>query len=232
MASSGEDDGEHSLYALLPDNDDRYERLEIQDALRSAMKDLSETERAVLKFRYVDELSQSETARRLGVSQMFVSRMERKLLARLKKTLKIPCEAAKRARTIRRAKHVHGSEKFRSVEGGDEGALRFPRRKRRARRQRVRQQAGRQRAGQQRVAAFRQGSFAGKRNPRRVYRAEGTFFGAFCPPEESRCSEVYAEAAAGCLLWITYARSVRFTEDGGIKVLIKISGRASLPDED
>ena len=88
VASSGEDDGEHSLYALLPDNDDRYERLEIQDALRSAMKDLSETERAVLKFRYVDELSQSETARRLGVSQMFVSRMERKLLARLKENLK------------------------------------------------------------------------------------------------------------------------------------------------
>ena len=88
VASSGEDDGEHSLYALLPDNDDRYERLEIQDALRSAMKDLSETERAVLRFRYVDELSQSETARRLGVSQMFVSRMERKLLARLKENLK------------------------------------------------------------------------------------------------------------------------------------------------
>ena len=88
VASSGEDDGEYSLYALLPDNDDRYERLEIQDALRSAMKDLSETERAVLRFRYVDELSQSETARRLGVSQMFVSRMERKLLARLKENLK------------------------------------------------------------------------------------------------------------------------------------------------
>lgn len=30
----------------------------------------------------------SETARRLGVSQMFVSRMERKLLARLKENLK------------------------------------------------------------------------------------------------------------------------------------------------
>ncbi|MFR1982578.1 MAG: hypothetical protein ACLS4Z_01750 [Christensenellaceae bacterium] len=32
-----------SIPAPLPDNDDRYERLEIQDALRSAMKDLSET---------------------------------------------------------------------------------------------------------------------------------------------------------------------------------------------
>lgn len=88
MAGTGDDDSEHSLYALLPDNDDRYERLEIRDALRSATKDLTETERALLKYRYTDELSQSETARRLGVSQMFVSRMERKLLGKLKENLK------------------------------------------------------------------------------------------------------------------------------------------------
>lgn len=88
VASSGEDDSERSLYALLPDNDDRYEQLETKDALRSAMKDLSETEKALIKYRYADELSQSETARRLGVSQMFVSRMERKLLGKLKESLK------------------------------------------------------------------------------------------------------------------------------------------------
>ncbi len=88
VASSGEDDSEHSLYALLPDNDDKYERLEIKDALRSAMKDLSDTEKALIKYRYGEELSQSETAKRLGVSQMFVSRMERKLLAKLKENLK------------------------------------------------------------------------------------------------------------------------------------------------
>ena len=52
------------------------------------MKDLSDTEKALVKYRYVDELSQSETAKRLGVSQMFVSRMERKLLAKLRENLK------------------------------------------------------------------------------------------------------------------------------------------------
>lgn len=88
LAGSGEDDSEHSLYALLPDNDDRYERFEVKDAIGSAMKDLSETERALIKFRYVDELSQSETAKRLGVSQMFVSRMERKLMQKLRESLK------------------------------------------------------------------------------------------------------------------------------------------------
>ena len=52
------------------------------------MEDFTDTERALIKYRYEDELSQSETAKRLGVSQMFVSRMERKLLLRLKSRLK------------------------------------------------------------------------------------------------------------------------------------------------
>ena len=52
------------------------------------MRDFSEQEKAIVKYRYMDELSQSETAKRLGVSQMFVSRMERKLLLKLKDRLK------------------------------------------------------------------------------------------------------------------------------------------------
>lgn len=88
MASDAENEGERSLYSLLPDQEDKYEKFEIQETLRAAMKDFSDTERALIKYRYVDELSQSETAKRLGVSQMFVSRMERKLLLKLKENLK------------------------------------------------------------------------------------------------------------------------------------------------
>jgi RNA polymerase sigma-B factor len=85
--ASGEDNEERSLYALLADDDNQYEAFETKDALSSAMRYFSDTEKALIKYRYVDELSQSETAMRLGVSQMFVSRMERKLLAKLKETL-------------------------------------------------------------------------------------------------------------------------------------------------
>ena len=60
----------------------------LAEDLKSAMKDFTDTEKALIKYRYVDELSQSETAKRLGVSQMFISRMERKLLSKLKETLK------------------------------------------------------------------------------------------------------------------------------------------------
>jgi len=86
MATS--EDGESgSLYSMLADGEDKYEDFETKETLRAAMKDFSDTEKALIKYRYIDELSQSETAKRLGVSQMFVSRMERKLLLRLKENL-------------------------------------------------------------------------------------------------------------------------------------------------
>lgn len=76
------------LYSVIPSYEENYEELEISDALASAMKDFTETERAIMSYRYQKGLSQTETAKKLGVSQMFVSRMERKLLARLKDRLK------------------------------------------------------------------------------------------------------------------------------------------------
>ena len=44
-------------------------------------------ERRLIALRFGEELSQAETAKRLGVSQMFVSRMERKILSKLKERL-------------------------------------------------------------------------------------------------------------------------------------------------
>ena len=84
----GEEDDNRSLHSLLADDEDKYEEFETKEALRAAMKDFSDTEKAVIKYRYADGLSQSETANRLGVFQMFISRMERKLLAKLKENLK------------------------------------------------------------------------------------------------------------------------------------------------
>ncbi len=88
MASSEEDDGERSLHSLIADGEDGYDAFETKETLAAAMKDFTDSEKFIIRCRYVDQLSQSETAKRLGVSQMFVSRMERKLLARLKASLK------------------------------------------------------------------------------------------------------------------------------------------------
>jgi RNA polymerase sigma factor (sigma-70 family) len=88
MAASAEEGEERSLYALLPSGEDAYERFEKRETLRAAMKGFSDMEKALLKYRFRDELSQSETAKRLGVTQMYVSRLERDLKQRLKESLK------------------------------------------------------------------------------------------------------------------------------------------------
>ena len=88
MATSADGEEDRSLYALVSDEEAGYENFEPKEALRVAMRDFSLEEKALVKYRYVDALSQSETAKRLGKSQMYVSRLERKILERLKDNLK------------------------------------------------------------------------------------------------------------------------------------------------
>lgn len=82
-----EEDGA-SFYDLLPAEDDVFENIEQRDAIHTAMKCLNETERRLVSLRFDKELSQTETAKRMNVSQMCVSRMERKVLQKLKAELK------------------------------------------------------------------------------------------------------------------------------------------------
>lgn len=56
-------------------------------ALRAAFQTLSETERNVLLWRFVQERRQVEVAARLGVSQAHVSRLERRILQRIREFL-------------------------------------------------------------------------------------------------------------------------------------------------
>ncbi len=86
--AANEDEDNKSLHDLIPNTKDEYEDFETRETLRAAMKDFTDMEKSVIKYRFVDQLSQSDTANRLGVSQMFVSRMERKLLVRLRERLK------------------------------------------------------------------------------------------------------------------------------------------------
>ena len=76
-----------SFHEILPAADDVFEEVETRDAVSSALKTLSETERTLVRCRFGEELSQTETAKRMGISQMNVSRMERKILQKLKETL-------------------------------------------------------------------------------------------------------------------------------------------------
>ncbi|MBR7099857.1 MAG: sigma-70 family RNA polymerase sigma factor [Clostridia bacterium] len=88
LDSSVSTDGEErSLYDVLPDDANPFEAFEDKEMLVSAIQNFNQTEREVLRLRYEKGLSQMATAEELNVSQMFVSRMERKLLQKLRTLL-------------------------------------------------------------------------------------------------------------------------------------------------
>ena len=63
--------------------DDGYERVDDKLTLEASLPRLPTAERRVLHMRFVDELTQADIAQRLGVSQMHISRVLRRALARL-----------------------------------------------------------------------------------------------------------------------------------------------------
>jgi RNA polymerase sigma-B factor len=60
--------------------DSGYELVEDAQALAPALRELPDREREILALRFGEELPQSEIARRLGISQMHVSRLLRRTL--------------------------------------------------------------------------------------------------------------------------------------------------------
>ncbi len=76
----GSEDGATTRGERIGVTDERYERVEARSAVAAAVRDLSERERRILELRFGADLSQSEIGRRLGVSQMHVSRLLRRSL--------------------------------------------------------------------------------------------------------------------------------------------------------
>jgi len=72
-----------TLEDRLPADADPLHSFEVVEMVRSLMARLPERERTVLHLRFYDELSQSEIAQRVGLSQMHVSRILRATLERL-----------------------------------------------------------------------------------------------------------------------------------------------------
>lgn len=82
LTSGGEDEGQIDIPSEAPDG-------EIVDilALRQIMSGLEENDRALLELRYFRGLTQTTTAQALGMTQVQVSRREKKLLSRMREEL-------------------------------------------------------------------------------------------------------------------------------------------------
>jgi RNA polymerase sigma-B factor len=73
--------------------DERYELVELDATLASALSHIPPRERVILRMRYVEDLTQTEIAEQIGVSQMQVSRLLRRSLDQLRTLTRPPGEA-------------------------------------------------------------------------------------------------------------------------------------------
>ncbi|MET7594302.1 RNA polymerase sigma factor SigF [Streptomyces sp. NPDC005481] len=83
-AISGSEDGESALSDFIGADDAALELVEDFHALAPLIAELGERDRQIIHMRFVEELTQSQIGERLGVSQMHVSRLLTRTLARLR----------------------------------------------------------------------------------------------------------------------------------------------------
>lgn len=69
-------------------NDDNGEDILDMVSLKSAFESLTDREKIIIKMRYFMDKTQCQVAKRLGISQVQVSRIEKKVLSRLKEDMK------------------------------------------------------------------------------------------------------------------------------------------------
>ena len=79
-ATVGPDEDAATLVDTLGANDPSYETVEYGEAISRTLDLLPEREKMILHLRFVEDLTQSEIATKVGISQMHVSRLLRRAL--------------------------------------------------------------------------------------------------------------------------------------------------------
>jgi RNA polymerase sigma-B factor len=85
--AGSEDSDDASPSEWVGAEDERFELVEGRIALDAALPYLEERERIVLRLRFVEDMTQSQIAERIGHSQMHVSRILRRALARIRERI-------------------------------------------------------------------------------------------------------------------------------------------------
>lgn len=79
--------GTVTLLDLVPDRQEDFKQADSRLLLEEAAAVLSAQEKAILQYTYFDGLSQKETGVQLGISQMHVSRLQRRALQKLREAI-------------------------------------------------------------------------------------------------------------------------------------------------
>lgn len=86
-SGGGGDEDAPAIVDTLGDMDDGLDQIDNRETLRPLLAQLPERERTVLLLRFFESMTQTQIAERVGVSQMHVSRLLAKSLARLRDQL-------------------------------------------------------------------------------------------------------------------------------------------------
>ncbi len=81
------EDSDVPLYEVIADDNNSFESFEDNESLRAEISKLSPIEQKVVALRFLKGKSQAEVGKALGVSQMFVSRAERRVVEKLREAL-------------------------------------------------------------------------------------------------------------------------------------------------
>ena len=81
---NNENDSEINLSDFIGQDERYYDQIEVNDFMEKAMSVLNETEKKILTDRYFNKKTQKEIGEQLEISQMTVSRVEKKALKKLK----------------------------------------------------------------------------------------------------------------------------------------------------
>ncbi len=82
------EDSEVPLYEVIEGDNSSFENFENTESLKTEIAKLAPIEQQVVAMRFISGMSQAEVGKKLGVSQMFVSRTERKIVEKLQAALK------------------------------------------------------------------------------------------------------------------------------------------------
>ena len=81
------------LVDRLPEKEDRHEKLLNRIFLEEILEKLEREEKRLIVFRYFQDMTQTEVAKKMGMSQVQISRMEKRILKKLETKSPTNCDA-------------------------------------------------------------------------------------------------------------------------------------------
>ena len=83
------DGSQVTLLDLVGSLDEGFEHVDQKMVLEKAFQVLTERERDIIRMTFFDNLSQKQAGEKLGISQMHVSRLQRRALRKLREAIRI-----------------------------------------------------------------------------------------------------------------------------------------------